>query len=1100
MIAILPNSFPPRHGPPWHRSLRVFPWIVAVIWVASPAIAEDGETFFESKIRPVLANRCVACHGPDRKEGGRRLDSREAIGELAGTGRLMKVIRGESAAPASCVLEPRLTENFLRWISLGLPWPEKATVASREDRAELAHRHWAFQPVREPAVPDETKNPIDAFVAAGLVPTGLVPSPEADRRTLMRRLSYTLTGLPPSQAEILQFVNDPDPKAYEHLVDRLLASPHYGEHWARHWLDVARYSDTKGYVYAREEKNWAHAWTYRDWVVSSLNEDMPYDRFLLLQLAADQVLDRRPGDEAAMGFLTIGRRFLGVKHDIIDDRIDVVTRGMLGLTVGCARCHDHKYDPIPAADYYALHGVFDSSIEKLVPLSGGDEAFQKAHRDRVKLLDEMMDKSRSEAADRVRERVVEYLKAQRELDKYPADGFDQILQKTDLLPAFVHAWRDFLRNAAERHDPIFAFWHAYAALPKDGFAAAAAVRVGDSVAAKSHPTIAGVFSTPPTSFNEVITRYGNVFHEIDGKWKAALAEAEKTKVPPPNALEDADAESLRRVLYGGGSPCEVPEGPVVNVEVFFDTAAINELWKLENAISRSILTNPAPIPAALTLVDRALPTEPRILLRGNSLTLGASVPRQFLEILSGKDRHPFQIGSGRLELAQAIIAPENPLTARVIVNRVWAHHFEAGLVNTPSDFGTRAEPPSHPELLDWLATKLVQDGWSLKALHRRILTSATYRQSSLGPGDGEAAQRNRTVDPANRLLWRVTPHRLGYEEFRDSMMAVSGDLDGRVGGKPVDAFKPPYSQRRALYGKVDRQFVPGVLRMFDFANPDLHIPQRNETTVPQQALFFLNHPFVLDRARAVAKVAGDSNSLSERVRALFRMTVQRDPSGTEIMESLALVEAAGDLSFPSAPATAADWSYGYGAMDEKTQRISAFTKLPHFTNGAWQGGPAVPDPKLGWVYLNASGGHPGNDKNHAAIRRWTAPKAMTLAIRSRLTHDSAAGDGIRGFMVSSRVGFLGSAVIQGKSMDLNVATLAVEAGETIDFLVDIGGGLNSDQFLWKIDLKGAHDDPERPGKAWNAESDFPVDQATPLTAWEQLAQALLCSNEFLFVD
>ncbi len=1099
MIADLSNLFPPRLGLLWRRSLWVFPRIFTMIWFVSPAIAEDGETFFESEIRPVLANRCVACHGPDRKEGGRRLDSREAIGELAETGLLMKVIRGESVAPVSCVLEQRLSEAFFRWISLGLPWPEKATVASPEDRADLARRHWAFQPVREPAVPDETMNPLDAFVAAGRVPAGLVRSPEADRRTLLRRLSYTLTGLPPSHAEISQFVNDPDPEAYEHLVDRLLASPHYGEHWARHWLDVARYSDTKGYVYAREEKNWPHAWTYRDWVVSALNEDMPYDRFLLLQLAADQVPDRRPGDEAAMGFLTMGRRFLGVKHEIIDDRIDVVTRGMLGLTVGCARCHDHKYDPIPAADYYALHGVFDSSMEKLVPLSGGDESFQKAYRDRVKQLDETMGRFRNEATDRVRERLVDYLKAQTELDKYPADGFDQVFQKSDLLPAFVHAWRDFLRNAAERHDPIFAFWHAYAALPEDGFAAAA-VRIGDTVTAKTHPTIARVFSTPPASFDEVITRYGSVFHDIDGKWKAALAEAKKAKVPPPTTLEDPEAESLRKVLYGYESPCEVPEGPVVNVETFFDTATINELWKLENEIARSMLNHPVAIPAALTLVDRALPTEPRILLRGNPLTLGATVPRQFLEILSGKDRHPFQIGSGRLELAQAIIAPENPLTARVLVNRVWAHHFGAGLVNTPSDFGTRAEPPSHPELLDWLATKLVQDGWSLKALHRRILTSATYRQSSLGPGDGEARQRDRTADPANRLLWRMNPHRLGYEEFRDSMMAVSGDLDRRVGGKPVDALKAPYSRRRALYGKVDRQFVPGVLRMFDFANPDLHIPQRNETTVPQQALFFLNHPLVLARARAVAKVAGDSNSLSERVRALFRMTVQRDPSDTEIAESLALAEAAVDLSLPFAPATAADWSYGYGAMDEKTQRISAFTKLPYFTNGAWQGGPAVPDPRLGWVYLNASGGHPGNDKDHAAIRRWTSPQRMTLSIQSRFTHEPAGGDGIRGFIVSSRVGFLGSAVIRGKSMDLNVATLAVEAGETIDFVVDIGDGLNSDQFLWKIDLKVAPEDPERPGKAWNADSDFPVDQTTPLTAWEQLAQALLCSNEFLFVD
>lgn len=1095
MTADVSIPFPPRRRP-----LRLLSgWLLGVVWVASSAIADDGEIFFESTIRPALATRCVSCHGPDREDGGLRLDSREAVSGSAATGTLMKVIRGRSTAPASCVLEPRLAEAFDRWITLGLPWPEQATVASSEDRADLARRHWAFQPVREPPVPGGEVNPLDAFVVERLAAAGLTPSPEADRRTLIRRLSYTLTGLPPSHAEVSQFVNDPDPKAYGHLVDRLLASPHYGEHWARHWLDVARYSDTKGYVYAREEKNWPHAWAYRDWVVSALNEDVPYDRFLLLQLAADQVTDRRPGDEAAMGYLTMGRRFLGVKHEIIDDRIDVVTRGMLGLTVGCARCHDHKYDPIPAADYYALHGVFDSSIEKLVPLSGGDETFRKAHGERVKRLDEMMVKFRAEAAGRVRERLADYLKAQTELDKYPADGFDQIFQKTDLLPAFVHAWRDYLRNAAERNDPIFASWHAYAALPKEGFAAAAA-RVRDAATAKTHPLIAKAFTTPPASFDEVIGRYARVFNEIEAKWKEALAGAEKAKTPPPAALADAGAESLRKVLYGFGSPCEVPEGPVVNVETFFETASINELWKLENEIARAIINAPEAIPAALTLADRALPAEPRILLRGNPLTPGAAVPRQFLEILSGKNRRPFTIGSGRLELARAIIAPENPLTARVIVNRVWAHHFGAGLVDTPSDFGTRAEPPSHPELLDWLATQLIKDGWSLKTLHRRILTSATYRQSSSGPGEVEAGRRNLAADPANRLLWRMNPHRLGYEEFRDSMMAAPGDLDRRIGGKPVEALKPPYVKRRALYGKVDRQFVPGVLRMFDFANPDLHIPQRNETTVPQQALFFLNHPLVLERTRAVAKAAGAELSLSERVRALFRMTVQRDPSDTEITESLELIAAAGDLSLPPAPVTAADWSYGYGAMDGETQRVSAFTELPHFTNGAWQGGPAVPDPKLGWVYLNATGGHPGNDKNHAAVRRWTAPRAMTLAIRSKLTHEPAAGDGIRGFVVSSRVGLLGSAVIRAKATEVNVAALAVEAGETIDFLVDIGDGLNSDQFLWDISLTDTQADREKPAKAWNAKSDFPADQTTPLTAWEQLAQALLCSNEFLFVD
>lgn len=1059
---------------------------LAVVAVSSflRGAAPDAETFFETEIRPVLASRCVSCHGPDKQAGGTRLDSRETTLAASAGGNLLRTIRGQGTAPAACVLEPRLAAAFGQWIALGLPWPENATVASAADRAAAAKRHWAFQPVLEPAVPAGTAHPIDAFIRERLAREGLAFSPEADTHALLRRLSHTLTGLPPASVIGNRLTVNSSAKAlntdhrspitstdWSSIVDEHLSSPHYGEHWARHWLDVARYSDTKGYVYAREEKNWPHAWTYRDWVVSALNDDLPYDRFLMLQLAADQVADRRPGDEAAMGFLTIGRRFLGVKHEIIDDRIDVVSRGMLGLTVGCARCHDHKYDPIPAADYYALHGVFDSSVERLVTFGkGGDEAFWKAHADRLKNYEETLAKFRAEASARVRERLADYLKAQTELHKYPADGFDQIFQKTDLLPAFVHAWRDYLRDAGERNDPVFRHWHAWRDAKPEDYAKLAVTG--------AHPRIAAAFATPPRDFAEVIARYAAVFKEA------------------------GDDPALRAVLHDPGSPCEVPEGGVVNIETFFDTESINALWKLQNAIHQEILKASPPVPAALTLADRSRPVEPRILLRGNPLNLGEKVPRRFLGVLSGETEKTFANGSGRLELARAIADPANPLTARVIVNRVWAHHFGTGLVATPSDFGTRADPPSHPELLDWLAIWFVKEGWSLKKLHRLILTSETWRQSSSGPADPAARAKAVAADPANVLLWRMNPQRLGYEEFRDAMMAATGDLDPALGGRPVEALKPPYAKRRALYGRIDRQFVPGELRVFDFANPDLHIPKRNETTVPQQALFFLNHPFVLDRSRALAAVAEKAGGdAAERVRVLFRRALQREPSAEELSESLALVKALAVTDVPQAPPTAADWSYGFGAYDEMTQRVTGFTALPHFTGGAWQGGAAWPDAKLGWVQLTANGGHPGNDRSHAAVRRWTAPRAMTIAIRSNLVHEPKAGDGIRGFVVSSRVGLLGSAKLHGTSAGLKVDAIAVEAGETIDFLVDIGEGLNSDQFLWEIRLAGlAPDDGEKPALAWDAKRDFPADTATPLNAWEQLAQAMLCSNEFLFVD
>jgi len=925
------------------------------------------------------------------------------------------------------------------------------SLASAEDR------HWAFQPVIEPPVPalgDWGRQPVDAFILEKLTAAGLAPSPEADRATLIRRVSYTLTGLPPTPEAVAGFLADGD---YEQMVDRYLDSPHYGEQWARHWLDVARYSDTKGYVYAREERFWPHAWAYRDWVTAALNEDLPYDRFLLLQLAADQVTDRRETDAAAMGFLTLGRRFLGVRHDVIDDRIDVVTRGTMGLTVSCARCHDHKYDPIPTADYYSLYGIFDSCTERLRPVaekSTGDEAFWKTYREQETKLREAMAKRRDEAAKRVRGRVGDYLQAQTELEKYPADGFDQIFGAADLLPAFVRKWEEYLRQAELRDDPVFRPWHAYrksisATAPKTGIA-----------------EVDAAFATPPKDFADVIQRYAALF-------------------------KDPKAEALQQVLTGPDSPCVVPDEPIVRNETYFDSGATTELWKLQGDLDRAIIKSKLNVPFALLLEDLPQPVTPRVFLRGSPLVKGEETPRQFLSVLAGAERKPFAKGSGRLELAQSIIDAKNPLTARVIVNRVWAHHFGRGLVPTPSDFGVRADLPSHPALLDWLAARFVAEGWSLKNLHRWMLLSATFRQSSLGTGTARAME----LDPANRLLWRMNPQRLSYEEFRDSMLAAAGRLDLAMGGKPADLFAKPFPTRRAIYGLVDRQFLPGALRMFDFANPDLHIPQRLETTVPQQALFFMNHPLVLEQSRHLAKV---SQATKDPVREMFRRALQREPSALEHAEALAMIGAAGNLTLPAPPVTSADWQYGYGAVDEANQRVKGFKLLPHFTGESWQGGAAWPDKELGWVQLTAEGGHPGNDRNHAAVRRWTAPKAMLVRIQSTLVHEPKAGDGIRAFVISSRAGKLQEAKVKAQTIDLTVSTLEVAAAETLDFVVDIGDVLNSDQFLWNISLSSG--DPEDPAFPWNSRNDFSPNTVQPLTAWEQLAQTLLCSNEFLFVD
>jgi hypothetical protein len=1062
---------------------RILLLFAVAVQCLSTAGADDG-VLFENSIRPVLVERCIRCHGPNRQSGAVRLDEKQYVDRE----RLLRLVDGSSTAPDVCQLKLPERKSFADWVDAGLPWPESSPLKVRDDSDHDAH--WAFQPVRQPAVPDVAnsdwvRTPIDAFVLRRLAKAGLSPSDQADRRTLVRRLYYSLTGLPPSADEVDQFVSDPSPDAYRQLVDRLLDSPRYGEHWARHWLDVARYSDTKGYVYGREERFWAHAWSYRDWVVSALNRDLPFDRFLQLQLAADQLVDDpADGDLAAMGFLTLGRRFLGVERDIIDDRIDVVTRGTMALTVSCARCHDHMYDPIPTADYYSLYGVFESSQEELVSigdLTAGGEDFQKELAKRRATVQSRFRELRDAASKRSRERTADYLFAQTELEKYPATGFDQVFSKTDLLPAFVHRWTDYLQDAHQRDDPVFTLWHRYADLPEDDFAKAAATLKVDDAAV--HPLVAAEFQTAPESMRDVADCYGRVFADVDRP----------------------GAEALRAVMFGPEAPAEVPDLPIVHSDVYFDTASLSEVYKLEGEVSRWINQPSVAVPQALVLRDRANPVTPHVFVRGNPLKRGPDVPRQVPAVLARDTRRPFQTGSGRLELARAITDRNNPLTARVMVNRVWAHHFGQGLVDTPSDFGVRAGAPSHPELLDWLASRFVEDGWSLKSLHRLILLSATWQQASMISNDDAHLQAALSKEPSNRLLWRMNARRLSWEQFRDSMLAAANELDLTSGGRPVNLFSQPFPKRRTLYGLVDRQFLPSLMRTFDFANPDLHIPQRLETTVPQQSLFFMNDPLVLDRSRALAAfVCSTSESTDDRLRTMFRQVWQRNPTSEELEDARTLLTLAERDEQPAAPVTAADWQYGYGEYAEADQRVVNFNLLPHFTGEAWQGGPKWPDAKLGWVQLTADGGHPGNTRSHASVRRWTAPRDMTITVRSRVVHERPPGDGIRTFIVSSRAGLLANAKVHQQTVDLNVDKLQVEQGETIDFVVDIGDVLNSDEHLWSATLNGSGGETSGKSTAapvtWNSQADFPQNHVQRLTGWEQLAQTLLASNEFLFVD
>jgi hypothetical protein len=642
--------------------------------------------------------------------------------------------------------------------------------------------------------------------------------------------------------------------------------------------------------------------------------------------------------------LTLGRRFLNSQPDIIDDRIDVVCRGTMAITVGCARCHDHKFDPIPQKDYYALYGIFASSVEpKDLPL---------------------LPESRDAAT------TVEYD-----------------------------------RQLGERRKTIDEF--------------------EERKAAQESWLLSLSLQTP-----------------------VALAPQAVVKT-----FNRADREALTKLR-----------------------AKIDEL----NA-------GPLSPPRAMALVDAPQPVTPHVFIRGNPGRLGDEVPRRFLTVLSHGDPKPFQHGSGRLELAEAIVDPQNPLTPRVIVNRVWLHHFGLGLVRTPSDFGVKGELPTHPELLDWLASRLLADGWSLKKLQRVIMLSSAYQQSS------DVSEKAARLDPENRLVSRMNRQRLDFEATRDALLFAVGKLDLTMGGRGVELMKSPYPARRAVYGYIDRQNLPGTFRVFDFASPDTTSPQRHVKTVPQQALFMMNSPFVLQQAKALATPAPPSSPTEADIQSLYERVYARRAAPEEVAAALRFLNA------PPAPEpeqVTPTWQYGWGGYDAAAHSVN-FHPLPHWSGSTWQGGPKMPDRDLAYVSLNAGGGHPGRDNQHAAIRRWVAPADDVVSVSGKLERPDEHGDGVLGRVVSSRQGEVAQFLAEPKAaVATPVERIEVKKGDTLDFVVECRDNDTSDSFRWSPVIHGQKGE-------WSAEPSFagpPPPLGPQLTAWEQYAQVLLASNEFVFID
>jgi len=958
------------------------------------AASLEEATFFETNIRPLLLERCAECHSEKKQKGGLRLDSKSAWQKGGESGAaiapgdpdsslLIKAIRyidKDLQMPPKQQLSSSEVALLEQWVKMGAPDPrEESPASSPTVNFEAASKHWAFQPLLRPEVPTQAHplHPIDAFVAARSQKEGLEPNPVADPRTLLRRLTYDLTGLPPTPEETHAFLRDNSPGNIDRLVERLLASFAYGERWGRHWLDVARYADTAG---DGADYPVREAVKYRDWVIHAFNTDQPYDQFLREQIAGDILARNNPTADfasqvTATGFLAIGKRY-GYKpspdfqHLDFADAIDSVGRSLLGLSLGCARCHDHKFDPVTVSDYYGMYGIFQST-QWAFP--GGEEQKRPSHfPPLVPAADATrLDTLKKEALAKLDEKLAQKKKERESLDGLAfAGGIDLAFEGQAAGKPPGAPWLSAGPNlvVAEAQSP---FTHAHppgklgvrlgSSVPNDGvryvFTKGLRANTGKQMEftvdfrtskAAENPgsyrfylgrgVIQSLAVEVSVSATEIAIRNGTQWEVVrplaPGQWntlRLTLDPVQKTfsgmvgspgdftafenKALGPNwdgvadtficdgnghvkgvvPARDLDNLGLQEAPFGapGSGPVAAPNPPPDVVNRLKTIAADIAQFTKE----RDILSTDTPYPVAYG-VSEGSPVNARIQHRGEPEKPREEVPRRFLAVLGGDFLQDPAKGSGRLDLAEWVTRPTNPLAARVFVNRVWQWHFGQGLVSTASDFGLRGTPPSHPELLDWLASEFIASGWSVKALHRLILRSDTYQRSSGDQPD------NLKKDPENRWLWRYARRPLDAESIRDSLLAVSGLLDKSVPGPhPFPAvqtwaftihkpFHEVYeSKHRSVYLMIQRNRRHPFLALFDAADPNASVPQRLPTTTPTQSLYLLNSPFVLEQANAMARrlLASPGND-ADRVRLGFEAAHTREPDPNEVADVLAFIQ------------------------------------------------------------------------------------------------------------------------------------------------------------------------------------------------------------------
>ena len=896
-----------------------------LLFLAAPALCAsaaaqtlDSVEFFEKKIRPVLAENCQVCHSAQLKTAGLDLSSAEGFVRGGESGplvsrdepamsRLLQVIGYEEKLkmPPGGKLDDEPIADFKTWVEMGAPWPgaEQVAAVSQDNDSgpgfsKEQKNFWAFQPLDDPEPPRVAneawaRSPIDRFILARIEAAGLEPAPAADKTTLLRRATYDLTGLPPTEKEIADFLADDSPKAFETVVERLLGSARYGERWGRHWLDVARYADSAG---NDEDVRYPYAWRYRDYVIQALNDDMPYDQFVREQVAGD-LLPAADGGEinrrgiVATGFLALGPKAVAqqdkmkMRYDVYDEQLDVVSKAVLGLTITCARCHDHKFDPILQRDYYSMIGIFSSTrsfsnaeshvssllFKPLVPRSVYDEHL--LHRDRIFSKKLEIEDVLIEGLDRYNEgyyrRVKDYMLGARRVNAEGA-AVGATAAQSDLDPKVLDRWAAFLQPGEEPREYLSA-WREASAEDAEPIAADYQQRFDEQTAA----------------WRELIDRWRAIYRKM-------LKERNMTPPPKPEFRAERDA-FYHAVNFKQDGPFFLADE---TREAVLSEASRQTLARLRGELKQLADNAPPDPPLACAVEDNPEPADQRIFLRGDHHNPGAQVARGFPLILGGGTVSENEPGSGRLALARWLTRPDHPLTSRVMANRIWQWRFGRGIVSTPSNFGSAGAAPTHPALLDYLARLFVRNGWSLKRMHREIMLSSAYRMSS------EVSAEQYAADPANDLLSRFNRRRLDVEEIHDGMLAMDGTLDLTVGGTLQEGFgtdrensskrlsvNPDQIDRRVVYIPLRRANLPTLLNLFDFGDATTTQGKRAATNVAPQALFLMNSEFVARRAAHLAvDLLDDDSTASDKIERAYLIILNRPPEADEVDAGLTYID------------------------------------------------------------------------------------------------------------------------------------------------------------------------------------------------------------------